>query len=62
VRSRSVTVCSRCSSRAASMGTRRERPRRCSTTHGPGRASCSHAGGTSPATVRTFTRGSSRRS
>ena len=40
--------------------TRRERPRRCSTTRVRGRASCSRAGGTSRATARTCTRGRSK--
>src|SRR5436190_14071915 len=42
-------------------GTPRERPRQCSTTRLRGRVSCSRAAGTSPATGRTCTRGSSRR-
>ena len=48
--------------RGGSTGIRRARPRRCSTTRLRGRAWCSPAGGTSPATAGTSTRGSSRRS
>jgi NAD(P)-dependent dehydrogenase (short-subunit alcohol dehydrogenase family) len=58
--SRGATGCSSCSSRAGSTGTPRERPRRCSTTRLRERASCSRAAGTSPATGRTCTRGSSK--
>src|SRR5258708_5142071 len=54
-----ATGCSRCWSHAVSMGTRREPPRRCSTTHILARAWSSRAGGTSPAMVRTSIRGSS---
>ena len=56
-RSRGATGSSPCWCPGESSSTRRERPRRCSTTRGPGRAWSSPAAGTSRGTARTSTRG-----
>src|SRR3954468_5773054 len=59
---RGVHGYSSCSSRGGCTVTRRERPRRSSTTRTRGRGWCSRAGGTSLVMARTFIRGGSRHS